>query len=150
MGERFMGYSFFLLASLLPSAGCVASWGTRLRPAGFGGQARLLDELGTVGGPLCLSLLRVVSRLGGHTCCWVMGRISLGVLPGMSPGWCSVAVLEASFPVGGEEVEVVAETFAEGLQADVLAAGGDELAFEFLLECLLRHRLAEGLAVGRA
>ena len=82
----------------------------------------------------------------------VMGRISLGVLPGMSPGGClvpwgdapasvlrllSFVMLETAFPVGGEEVEVVAEALAEGLQADVLAAGGDELAVEFLLESLL-------------
>jgi hypothetical protein len=45
-------------------------------------------------------------------------------------------------PARAEGRDIVPETLTEGLNADELAAGGDELAFEFLLKVGLGHRFS--------
>jgi len=53
-------------------------------------------------------------------------------------------------PARAEGRDIVPETLTEGLNADELAAGGDELAFEFLLKVGLGHRFSHAFNLNPA
>lgn len=67
---------------------------------------------------LSFSISPVVSRLGGHGCSSVMGRILLGVLPAMSP----LRLADGDF--GGVVAFDVGVQHLDELRNDVVAAEG--------------------------